>query len=157
LRVVVNVPESRIESLRAHRRARVVFPDGRSVDSQTLTIFPYAEPDTHTVRVRVNLPEGERAIYPGMLVKVAFVTGRREKLLVPQTAVTERSEVTGVYVQTDAGLEFRQVRTGEPMPDGRVPVLAGLSEGESVVTDPVQAAVRFKSGPEIVTTGGTEL
>lgn len=157
LRVSVDVPQSRIEALRAHRQARVILPDGRSVDGEELTVFPYADEATHTVRVRVQLPDALQAMYPGMLVKVVFVTGQVPKLLVPGEAITRRSEVTGIYVQTDSGLEFRQVRIGKRTRDGRVPVLTGLSEGESVVTDPVDAAVYFKSEPEIVMTGGTEL
>lgn len=145
LRAVVEVPQQHIGALRAHSQARVILPDGDSIEAATLRIFPYASDRTHTFRVRVSLPEGRHGIYPGMLVKVAFVSGRSERLLVPAEAVVTRSEVTALYVQDDEGrLHFRQIRIGTPHADGRVPVLAGLEPGEAVVTDPVAAAVALK-------------
>jgi len=146
LRVVVEVPQQHIEALRRHQEARLILPDGASLDATALRIFPYASEQTHTFRVRVALPEGRHGVYPGMLVKVAFVSGVIERLLVPAEAVARRSEVTAVYVQDGQGrLHFRQIRAGTAMPDGRVPVLAGLDAGETVVTDPVAAAVVLKS------------
>ena len=57
--------------------------------------------------------------------------------------------MTGIYVRDDAGrLQFRQIRTGTPQDDGRVPVLAGLDAGETVITDPVAAAVALKTAAE---------
>ncbi|MDZ7786679.1 MAG: efflux RND transporter periplasmic adaptor subunit [Halofilum sp. (in: g-proteobacteria)] len=148
LRVLVQVPQQHITALREHQAARVLLPGGASIEAQSLRIFPYADEATHTFRVRVTLPEGRHGIYPGMLVKTAFVRGQTERLLVPGSAVVHRSEVTAVYVRGDDGrLEFRQVRVGTPLADGRVPVLAGLDAGETVVTDPVAAAVALKERP----------
>jgi len=145
LRAVVEVPQEYIVALREHRAARVLLPDGSAVEAANLRIFPYANEATHTFRVRVTLPEGQHGVYPGMLVKVAFVKGREQVLLVPGDAVVHRSEVTGVYVRdTDGRLHFRQIRTGTPREDGRVPVLAGLDPGETVITDTVGAAVALK-------------
>jgi RND family efflux transporter MFP subunit len=149
LRVVVEVPQQHISALRTHQSARVILPDGRSHPAAALRIFPYASDQTHTFRVRVSLPEGQHGVYPGMLVKVAFVSDRMEQLLVPVEAVVRRSEVTAVYVlDPDGRLQFRQVRAGTVRPDGQVPVLAGLEDGEVVVTDPVAAAVALKDAGE---------
>lgn len=145
LRVVVEVPQQYIDKLRRHGAARVLLPDGGSLEADSIRIFPYASEESHTFRVRVTLPVGQHGIYPGMLVKVAFASGRTDRLLVPRDAVVRRSEVTAVYVVDDQNkLHFRQIRTGTVRPDGRVPVLAGLDVGETVVTDPVAAAVALK-------------
>jgi RND family efflux transporter MFP subunit len=145
LRVVVQVPQRHIGALREHESARVRLPGGGVLAAESLRIFPYAEEGTHTFRVRARLPEGQHGLYPGMLVKVAFVSGREQRLLVPGDAVVRRSEVTAVYVHGEDGrLRFRQVRAATPLDDGRVPVLSGLTAGEEVVTDPVAAAVAWK-------------
>lgn len=145
LRVLVQVPQRHIAALRAHQSARVLMPGGSAVAAESLRIFPYADESTHTFRVRVTLPEGRHGLYPGMLVKTAFVSGTAERLLVPAAAVVRRSEVTAVYVRdADGRLHFRQVRAGTPLDDGRVPILAGLDAGETVVTDPVAAALALK-------------
>jgi len=143
LRASVNLPQSLIYAVRAHHKAWVWVGEKRDtrVESDSLTISPFADPDTHTFLVRVNLPVGEHHIYPGMFTKVAFVTGEAPRLVIPTGAVAHRSEVTAVYVEdTKGGLSLRQVRLGEVMPDKQVEVLAGLSAGEKVVLDPVAAA-----------------
>jgi len=143
LRAIVNLPQSLIYAVRAQHKAWVWVGEKREtrVESSSLTISPFADPDSHTFLVRVNLPEGDYHIYPGMFTKVDFVTGESSRLVIPLKAVAHRSEVTAVYVKdAKGGLSLRQVRLGEIMPDQQVEVLAGLSAGETVVLDPVTAA-----------------
>jgi len=147
LRVVVDVPQSDIEALRRDAEARVDLPDGSSMATQNLRIFPYADPSTHTFRARLQLSEGQHGIYPGMWVKVRFQTGEEEALLVPASALVERSELTAVYVLDGEDLpRLRQVRLGRTLPDGRVMVQAGLDAGERVVTDPDAARLELLAG-----------
>ncbi|MGA7799975.1 MAG: efflux RND transporter periplasmic adaptor subunit [Gammaproteobacteria bacterium] len=147
LRVAVPVPQQYINAVRRIGKAQVVEPhpeDGTLVAGR-LTIFPYADPATHTFRVRVDLPNAPRGLYPGMLAKVAFTTGDRQRLLVPRQAVVHRSEVTAVYVLgTDGKLGFRQVRAGRTLDDGMTEILAGLDAGERVALDPIRAGVLLK-------------
>jgi RND family efflux transporter MFP subunit len=136
LRIVVDVPQQDIGALRGEAKAWIDLPGGDRIEAQDIRIFPYAEATTHTFRARLRLPEGQHGIYPGMWVKVAFLTGQEEALLVPVTAVVRRSELTGVYVRREDGTpRLRQVRLGRQLPDGRVMVLAGLEPGEEIVTD----------------------
>jgi RND family efflux transporter MFP subunit len=55
LRVVVDVPQSDIGALRRDAEAWVDLPDGSSLPAQEVRIFPYADPATHTFRVRLKL------------------------------------------------------------------------------------------------------
>jgi hypothetical protein len=145
LRVVVEIPQQHIGPLRRHRRARVILPDGNSVAASELRIPPAADPATHTFRVLVTLPPGEHGVFPGTLVKVAFVSGEEERVLIPPQALVRRGEVTGVYVEGDGGrLGLRYLRVGTPAADGRVPVLAGLVAGERVALDPIAAGIAYK-------------
>jgi multidrug efflux pump subunit AcrA (membrane-fusion protein) len=145
LRVVVDVPQTLIRQVRAIGKARVEQPGNGWIDAESLTVFPYADPASNTFRVRLDLKPGTRDMFPGMFVKTAFVTGLREELTIPARAVVQRSEVTGVYVVTpDGRIGLRQIRLGRDNEDGTVSVLAGLSEGERVALDPVEAAVRMK-------------
>lgn len=146
LRVAVEIPQRHIGPLRKHREARVILPDGRSLEASDLRIPPSADMATHTFRVLVNLPSGEHDVFPGTLVKVAFVSGETERLLIPPNAVVRRGEVTGAYVVDDEGrVSLRYLRLGTPAADGRVPVLAGLVAGERVATDPIAAGIAYKN------------
>jgi RND family efflux transporter MFP subunit len=145
LRAVVDVPQQSIEALRQHGKARIVLPDGASVEAARIRFPPDADPATHTFRVLVDLPEGRHGVFPGMLVKVAFTSGTSEALLVPASALARRSEVTAVYVIGETGrVGFRYVRTGTPAADGRVPILSGLAAGERIALDPVAAGAEYK-------------
>jgi RND family efflux transporter MFP subunit len=140
LRVVVEVPQSIIGQVRDVKKAAVYVGD-RRIDSTLVTLFPAAQPETNTFRARVELPKDVKGLAPGMFVKVGLVTGEAERLLVPRSAIVERSEMRGVYVvATDGRVMLRQVRLGHARGD-RVEVLAGLVAGERVALDPVAAGL----------------
>jgi multidrug efflux pump subunit AcrA (membrane-fusion protein) len=108
-------------------------------------IFPYAHGASNTFRVRLDLPDGQFSLYPGMFVKVAFVVGESQRLLVPSIALMQRSEVTGVYVVDEQlRIRMRQVRIGATFGD-RTEILAGLHAGERVAEDPVRAGIYLKT------------
>ena len=144
LRVVVNLPQEAAAKVREHQAAFILTDEGR-VEAKKITIFPFADSASNTFTVRIELPQGQFALYPGMFVKVAFVIGDAERLLVPTQALLRRSEVTGVYVVSDEGdVRLRQVRAGNTF-DDRTEILAGLAAGESVALDPVRAGIHIKS------------
>lgn len=144
LRVTVELPQQVATRVRQTKTATVITDEGR-VTPTHMTIFPFADTATNTFKVRLDLPQGQFALYPGMFVKVAFVVGEAKRLLVPTVALLRRSEVTGVYVVDDgAKVRLRQVRVGNRFAD-RTEILAGLNEGEQVAIDPVQAGIYVKS------------
>lgn len=142
LRAVVDVPQQFVGALRDHPAARVILPDGTTVPADRVQFFPYADERTHTFRARVEFSaDAAHGLYPGELIKVAFAVASAPALAVPASALARRGEVTGVYVAHDKQrLEFRAVRTGAVLPDGRVEIVAGLSAGERIAVDPVAAA-----------------
>ncbi len=151
LRVVVDIPQQHIGPLRRHRKARVILPDGRSVEASALRIPPAAETATHSFRVLVELPANDHGVFPGTLVKVAFVSGEEERLLVPARAVVRRGELTAAYVVDSNGrISLRYLRLGSPGADG-VPVLAGLAAGERVAMDPIAAGIAYRQQPPVGT------
>lgn len=147
LRATTQIPQAFVNAVRQHGQARVLLVDGGSVAAESLRVFPYADEKSHAFTVRVNLPQGDHGVYPGMFVKVAFVTGQAQGLWVPAEAVVRRSELTGVYVVDDDGqVSLRQIRSGGQR-DGRVEVLAGLESGERVALDPIAAGIALKQRP----------
>lgn len=151
LRAVVEVPQQAIGIVRARKQARVILPDGSSEESVQLRLPPSADSQSHTFRVLVALPrrqyEATGQVSPGTLVKVAFVGDQHRVLLLPETAIIRRSELTAVYVlDGDKPPELRYVLVGSPVKDGRLPVLAGVTEGDRIALDALDAARRLKGG-----------
>ncbi|HSC12802.1 MAG TPA: efflux RND transporter periplasmic adaptor subunit [Rhodanobacteraceae bacterium] len=143
LRVNVNVPQSDIEAIRQHRQAAVILDAAtdKRVAAKAVVLFPYADPQTHSFKVRLELPEQETGLNPGMTVKTAFVIGDAERLLVPVAALVQRSEVSGLYVVgPNNAVTLLQVRLGHRFGD-RIEVLSGLVAGARIANDPVAASL----------------
>ena len=141
LRIEVQVPQSDATAIRAANRAEVLLADGRRIDAAEVTVFPAADPATHSVGVRVTLPDIQQAPQPGATAKVVFPisAGAGDRVLrIPAGALAQRGEISGVYVLADSRLALRQVRLGQRSGD-QVEVIAGLKAGDRVVTDPVAA------------------
>lgn len=130
LRVLVDVPQKLISSIRKQAAARMLTADGESIEALKLTVFPYANQSSNTFKVRVDLPEGVSDLFPGMFVKAAFVTGVKQQLVVPWQSVVFRSEVTTVYVvDKDGRVHFRHIRSGQAVNDGELSSSQGSLQG----------------------------
>lgn len=141
LRIEVQVPQSDAVAIRAINRAQVVLADGRRIEAAQVTVFPAADPSTHSVGVRVALPDVEQPPQPGATAKVVFPisAGIGDRVLrIPASALAQRGEVSGVYVLAGNRLALRQVRLGQRSGD-QVEVIAGLKAGDKIATDPVAA------------------
>jgi RND family efflux transporter MFP subunit len=144
LRVVAEIPQSMADQVRSLRQAHVYIGD-ETISSSAVTMFPAADPQSGTFRVRIELPETGKPLAPGMHAKVGFATGEASRTLVPRTAVVERSELRAVYVVTPEGrVVLRQVRLGRPLGDN-IEVIAGLARGERVAADPAAAGIEART------------
>jgi len=145
MRISVDVPQNLVPGIRAERKALAQIGD-RWVQASEVTVFPVADPRSDTFEVRLRLPQGTEQVFPGMYVKVGFMSGTQSALVIPLGAIVMRSEVVAVYVVDSGGrILFRQVRLGSPAGPDHVVVLSGLAEGEQVAADPVAAGIALKA------------
>ncbi len=146
LRAHVDLPQRYVPVIRETGQASVVLDlNGRQRrEVERMVIFPFSNPETNTVTVRLYMTDRGKGLFPGMLVKGAFMVEKARVLAVPESAVAHRGELAAVYRLRDGRIEFVQVRTGRPLRDGLVEVLAGLEEGDRIAADPLQAAILLK-------------
>lgn len=147
LRIVTHVPQSIVPAVRQTPTATILINDNfkDNLSSNLITVYPDADPATHTYKVRVKLPTTPQGIYPGHFVKVKFPIGEQESIRVPVNSVLLRSELQAVYVVSDNKVTLRQVRTGNRDNEGMIEILAGLNAGETISLDPVSAGIFLKS------------
>ncbi|MEO5963131.1 MAG: efflux RND transporter periplasmic adaptor subunit [Thermomonas sp.] len=144
LRIEVAVPQTRAEAIRLDPRARVLLPGNREVVPAKVTVFPVADVATHSVNVRIELPDLDPMPAPGTTAKVVFdadaaPAGTSGAILrIPASAVAQRGELSGVYVRQGDRLLLRQLRLGARDGD-MVEVISGLQVGDKVASDPVAA------------------
>jgi len=107
---------------------------GREFRGRVAFVDPFLNPETRTVRVRVDLPNPGELLKPEMFVNVSFRGKGGKALSVPDTAVLVTGRMAMAWVETAPNtFEPRVVRTGQKS-DGYYEILSGLSEGETVVT-----------------------
>jgi len=142
LRVVSQIPQQDIEQVRHFAQVSLELPQGNILVTQqdAIKFYAYASQLSATFKVRISLPEDTQNLYPGMYLKAHFKTGTRKALVVPNSAIVRRSELRAVYVQDKQGqLHLRQVRTASQLNNGFTEILAGLSQNEVIVTEPLLA------------------
>jgi len=112
-----------LESLPGHVfRGKVAFLD------------PVLDPQSRTFKVRINVDNTGGELKPDMFGEVLFQGTSREALTIPVDAVIPSGRGNMVFVAIgDGRFQPRAVKLGEKSGD-RVEVIAGLGEGESVVT-----------------------
>lgn len=112
--------------------------DSRVVPVRVAQIFPMADAQRHTVKVKFDLPQGVSA--PGMYAKVLIpdmTAPSRNNPIIPTSAVRYNGSLPGVYVRAADGTnQLRLIRLGEQLPGGFTAVLSGLQAGEQVLRDP---------------------
>ena len=145
LRIEVAVPQTRAEAIRRDPRARVLLPGGREVTPAAVIVFPAADATSHSVNVRVRLPDLDPSPAPGTTAKVVFDAeagsagdGGAATVRIPLSAVAQRGELSGAYVKQGERLLLRQLRLGARVGDS-VEVISGLQAGDKVARDPVAA------------------
>lgn len=145
LRVRIKVPQSRVPVLSGAPTATLQARSGE-VALGVPRFVPSAERNSQGFTYLFDIPEtGSLALLPGMLVAVEVPGAAQISLVVPDTAIAQRGEVSGVYTidqQSDV-LSFRRVRIGKLTSAGRE-IDAGLLEGEVVALDPIAAAIAYK-------------
>ncbi|MHA7600405.1 efflux RND transporter periplasmic adaptor subunit [Alicycliphilus sp. T452] len=147
LRVTASLAEEQAQRLRSGGGVQVELPglmDTRlDIAAAQVQVLPTADPLSHTVPVRVQLPADLPGALPGSFARLWWQGGAADagaRVLVPAKAVVRRAEMTGVYVRGGNGQpQLRQVRLGPPQGE-MVEVLSGLRAGDQVALEPQAAA-----------------
>ncbi len=136
LQVQVEVPSRLVRGIREGMvvQARLDVGD-RLVNARVAQVFPLADPERHTVRVKFDLPIAAPAS-PGMYAEVVIAdvsAAVRQVLVIPRAAIVQRGSLPMVKVLKDEGqTELRIVRLGEDVGGDYVTVLSGLQPGDEV-------------------------
>ena len=137
LRAVAHLPQRFIADVTAQSPIKVKHGDV-SLDGKKVTIFPFADSNSHSFKIRVDVNTQGAKLFPGMWVKLMVPMGETQAIRVPLSSIIRQGEVSYVYVQTETGYTLRQVRLGnEHQMDNskQVDVLAGLKDGETIAQD----------------------
>ena len=109
----------------------------RTFPGRIVYIGDILDPSKRTVRARVEIPNADGALKPGMFAtaNIQVGAGGPALVVVPQDAVQEVEQKQVVFVPGDRMGEFRAVpvEVGETLDGGRVVIRSGLQSGARIV------------------------
>ena len=109
------------------------FP-GKPYSGRVTYIYPMVDPQTRTVKVRLEFANPHFTLKPQMFAEVQLKIDYGIQVIVPQSAVLDSGERETVFVALPDGyFEPREIKTGVKL-DEKVAVLSGLRPGEKIVT-----------------------
>ncbi|WP_448694263.1 efflux RND transporter periplasmic adaptor subunit [Pseudomonas rhizophila] len=135
--LAVAVPESDAGSITVGQAVEARLPalPGTTLNGKVSAILPETNPDSRTLRVRVELPNPDGRLRPGLTAQVRLNRSTEQSVLwVPSEAVIRTGRRALVMLAEDAG-RYRPVavQLGQES-DGKTAIVKGLEEGQKVVT-----------------------
>lgn len=131
----VAIPEAQVAHLAQGQTVTARLPAfaGETLEGTIQAVLPQANLDSRTVRVRVELPNPEQRLRPGMTAEVTLNRNIDDALVIPTEAVIRTGRRALVMVAEEKG-RYRPVviRIGREF-DDKTEVLEGLKAGQQVV------------------------
>jgi len=125
--------ENESRALTVGRTAAVTLPNdpGVHLTARIAYVYPTLDPQSRTLKARLELPNPKMILKPGMYVDVMPEIEATEGVVVPDSAVIDSGLRKVVFVDKDGVFAPREVTVGGGA-DGKVIILSGLQAGEHV-------------------------
>jgi cobalt-zinc-cadmium efflux system membrane fusion protein len=134
---ISEVPESNSYLIHKGQKASLIIPALRNqvIEGAVAHVDSIVNPQTRTVVVRMELPNTEGRIKPGMLATMLIESQPLDRLVVPVGAVVREDNHDHVFVRLgDDVYRMVEVKLG-PEGKGYRPVISGLTERQEIVTE----------------------
>jgi cobalt-zinc-cadmium efflux system membrane fusion protein len=135
--LVADVPEQNAGALAVGKTVQAEIPalPGRRIEGKLSFVSATVNPDTRTVRVRMDLPNPAREYKPAMLATMLLQGPPAMRAVVPSAAVVREDNKDFVFVQTAPDVfVLRRVALGGEQ-DGMRVLNEGLRVGDPIVAD----------------------
>jgi Cu(I)/Ag(I) efflux system membrane fusion protein len=132
--VLADLYEDEARYARPGSLARITLPNsGRTLKARVSSVLPQVDPETRTLKVRLEADNSAYELRPDMFVNVELPIVLPAALTVPADALLDSGLHHHVFVQSaDGSFSPREVKTGWRYGD-RVQITGGLKPGERVV------------------------
>ncbi len=102
-------------------------------------VLPAVDPLSRTFTIKVGIKEAR--LRSGLFARVRIPVGKKEALLVPDQAIVQKGQLTGVYAVDSQGIAtYRLVRTGQASA-GFTEILSGLTANDRIVTAGIERII----------------
>ena len=137
-RLEVAVEESRAKLVHLSQRVNLTIDalgEGR-ITGTVVEVLPTADAASRSSMVKISLPANS-LLKTGLYGLARFSLPPKEAITIPQSAIVQRGQLTGVYViGAEGAVRFRIVTTGKTS-EGMVEIHSGVLEGDEVASSDV--------------------
>jgi Cu(I)/Ag(I) efflux system membrane fusion protein len=124
---------------------------GQTYHGRVKLIYPFLDPKTRTLRLRVEIPNPGLKLKPEMYITATIKVPMADSLVVPVGAVMDTGKRQVVWVESNPGVFLqREVKVGAR--SGKdVQILAGLKAGEKLAITGgylIDSEAQLSHGPE---------
>ncbi len=134
--ILADIYEYELSFVKAGQKAAVTlsYEPSTVLTGQVGFIYPMLDPKTRTAKVRFELDNADEKLKPDMYANVELRVNLGIRLTIPQEAIIESGQKQVVFLHLGGGkFEPRLIKTGVKTGEWSE-VLAGLKEGEHIVT-----------------------
>ncbi len=136
MELVANIDESYLGKVKVGEEI-TLEAGGKILKRKITKVVQSIDPATRTFKVKVDITD----LAGGQFVKLNIPVSKKEAIVVPQTSIVQKGELTGVYaVDNENVISYRLIRTGKTYQD-KVEVLSGLSNGDKIITVGIEKAI----------------
>jgi len=130
-RFEVDLPETMLQLAAIGSEFKIRMAGGDEIQGIVSEISPVIDPNSRTLRVKMDLPSGVR-YHSGQSGTLLMPMKTAPRVIVPRSAVVERGQLEIIFQVVNQKAVLRLIRTGRILGDS-IEVLSGLSGGEEVV------------------------
>lgn len=135
--LVADVPEQAAGAVEVGKQVEAEIPalPGHKLKGKLTFVSATVNPDTRTVRIRMDAANPRGRLKPAMLATMSLLDAAENHRIVPAGAVVRESNQDYIFVQT-AGQSYRLRRVSLGMElEGRYVLIEGVHPGEKIVLD----------------------
>ncbi|WP_051640889.1 efflux RND transporter periplasmic adaptor subunit [Thiomicrorhabdus sp. Milos-T2] len=140
LSIELNIPVNLMQGIKKGQQLTARIANSTPIQVRVAQVFPVANGQQHTVKVKMDLPLGAPAA-PGMYAQVAVHNSTSQNQafpVIPSQAIIQRGSLPSVFVfnpKTNQ-VSMKIVRVSKSSNNGYKTVLSGIKEGEQIVINP---------------------
>lgn len=124
---------------------------GKEFHGKVKRSSPSLDTSTRTLDIEIEFDNPSKALKPGMFGRIMILEDEKEpSIVLDPRAVLRKNGVTSVYTVESSKVKEVPVQLGRVLPDGRLEIASGISEGAEVIVigrDLVRNGIEVKTVP----------
>ncbi|WP_035588930.1 efflux RND transporter periplasmic adaptor subunit [Hippea jasoniae] len=131
--ILASIPDSIFNKIKLNQKIEINI-NNKTLNGTVRYIDIEENPITHSHKIKIK-PQYTNSIYPGQFCTLKIKLNKKQCILIPLEAKTQRGSINGVFVVKHDKAYFRKVSFGK-IYNNKIEALSGLNDGEKIIINP---------------------